>query len=226
VQSQSAFEERRMYNPPHFREERIEVLHATMQAVGAATLVSHGPDGFQATHVPILVSPQPAPWGTLHCHFARANGHLQALAGGAEVLAIVQGPQGYVSPAWYPSKAATGKVVPTWNYVAVHAHGTATLHDDPAWLRAHVAALTAHHERGSAQPWSIEDAPPDFIEGMLRAIVGVELRLSGIEGKWKVSQNRPAPDREGVAAALRARGDPASLRMAELVEEALSRRGP
>jgi transcriptional regulator len=215
-----------MYNPPQFREERIEVLHGTMQAIGAATLVSHGPQGFEATHVPIHLSPEPAPWGTIRCHFARANGHLQSLAGGADVLAIVQGPQAYVSPNWYPSKHATGKAVPTWNYVAVHAHGSATIRDDAAWLRAHVAALTGRHERGQALPWRIEDAPPEFIEGMLRAIVGVELRLTRIEGKWKVSQNRPAPDREGVVAGLRAQGDPASLAMVELVAQALAGRTP
>lgn len=210
-----------MYNPLSFREERIEVLHAAMRDIAAASIVGMGPEGLQATHVPIELAPDPPPWGTLRCHFARANPHWQALAEGAEVLAIFQGPQAYVSPNWYPSKHATGKAVPTWNYIAIHAPGTARIHEAPDWLRAHVTALTARHEARNALPWKLEDAPEEFIDGMLRAIVGVEIHLTRIEGKWKLSQNRPPEDRAGVVAGLRAQGDPAALDMAERVQAAL-----
>ena len=209
-----------MYLPRKFREDRIEVLHAAMLEIGAAAVVGQGPDGPIASHVPIELDPEPAPWGTIRCHFVRANPHAQSVADGRELLLIFQGPQGYVSPNWYPSKRETGKVVPTWNYVAIHAYGSATTFDDVDRLRAHLGALVDRFERGSAVPWKIGDAPADFIDGMCRAIVGFEIPLSRIEGKWKLSQNRPLHDRRGVADGLRALGDETSLRMAQLVEAA------
>ncbi len=209
-----------MYLPRKFREDRIEVLHAAMLEIGAAAVVGQGPDGPIASHVPIELDPEPAPWGTIRCHFVRANPHAQCVADGRELLLIFQGPQGYVSPNWYATKRETGKVVPTWNYVAVHAYGTATPFEDVASLRAHLAALTNRFEAGSAAPWKIDDAPADFIDAMCRAIVGFEIRLTRIEGKWKLSQNRPRHDRRGVIDGLRAQGGDASLKMAELVEAA------
>jgi len=209
-----------MYLPRMFREERIEVLHAAMLEIGAAAIVGHGTDGLVATHVPIELDPEPAPWGTIRCHFARPNPHAQTLADGRELLLIFQGPQGYVTPNWYPSKRETGKVVPTWNYTAIHAFGTATVFEDVARLRAHLGALTDRFEAGSAVPWKIDDAPADFIDGMCRAIIGFEIRLSRIEGKWKMSQNKAPHDRLGVIAGLRARGGDASRAMAEMVETA------
>ncbi len=209
-----------MYLPRQFREDRIEVLHAAMLEIGAAAIVGQGPDGPIATHVPIELDPEPAPWGTVRCHFARPNPHAQSIADGRELLLIFQGPQGYVTPNWYPSKRATGKVVPTWNYVAIHAYGTATPFEDVARLRAHLGALTDRFEAGSTAPWRIDDAPADYVDGLCRAIIGFEIRLTRIEGKWKLSQNRPLPDRLGVIAGLRAEGGEASLKMAELVEAA------
>jgi transcriptional regulator len=209
-----------MYLPRKFREDRIEVLHATMLEIGAAAVVGPGPDGPIASHVPIELDPEPAPWGTIRCHLARPNPHAQSIADGQELLLIFQGPQGYVTPNWYPSKRETGKVVPTWNYVAVHAYGTATTFEDVAALRAHLGALTKRFEAGSAVPWRIDDAPADYIDGMCRAIIGIEIRLTRIEGKWKLSQNRPLHDRLGVIAGLRAQSGEARLKMAEMVEAA------
>jgi transcriptional regulator len=211
-----------MYVPKAFREQRTDVLHGAMRDIGAAAIVGKGGDGLVATHAPIELDPDPAPFGTIRFHFARANPHAQEIGDGRELLLIFQGPQGYVSPSWYPTKALTGKVVPTWNYVAVHAYGSATVIEDPVKLRAHLAALTGRHESGSAQPWSIDDAPADFIDVMCRGIVGFEVRLDRIEGKWKMSQNRPPEDRAGVVDGLRARGRGVDREMADLVEAALS----
>ncbi len=209
-----------MYLPRKFREDRIEVLHAAMLEIGAAAIVGQGPDGPIATHVPIELDPEPAPWGSIRCHFVRANPHVQSIANGQELLLIFQGPQGYVTPNWYPSKRDTGKVVPTWNYIAIHAYGRATPFEDVDRLRRHLAALTGRFEAGSAVPWKIDDAPADYIDGLCRAIIGFEIPLSRIEGKWKLSQNRPRHDRLGVIDGLRAQGGEASLKMAELVEAA------
>lgn len=211
-----------MYLPRKFREDRIEVLHATMLEIGAAAIVGQGPDGLVATHVPVELDPEPAPWGTIRCHFARPNPHAQSIADGRELLLIFQGPQGYVTPNWYPSKRETGKVVPTWNYVAVHAYGTATAFEDVDALRAHLGALTDRFEASSAAPWKIDDAPRDFIDGMCRAIIGFEIRLTRIEGKWKMSQNRSLHDRLGVINGQRAQDSDTSLKLAEMAEAASS----
>jgi transcriptional regulator len=196
-----------MYLPTQFREDDPAVLHATMREIGAATLVSQGPDGLIASHVPLEVVMEPGPWGLVRCHLARANPHAAVLAAGGEVLLTFQGPQGYISPSLYETKPASGgKVVPTWNYVAIHACGQATTFEGPDALRPHLAALTDGHEAGRAEPWALTDAPDDFIEMMCKAIVGFEIRLSRIEGKWKMSQNRPPVDRASVIAGLRAEG--------------------
>lgn len=209
-----------MYVPKHFAEERIDVLHRTMRDIAVATIVSNGPGGLIASHVPIELDDEPTPHGTVFCHFAKSNPHASAIAGGGEVLLIFQGPQGYITPSWYPTKRETGKVVPTWNYVAIHAYGEAAVYDDPARLRRHLAALTAHNEAAFAEPWGLDDAPDEFIAGMVRGILGVEIRLERIEGKWKMSQNRGEADRAGVVDGLRARGDDASRSMAALVARA------
>jgi transcriptional regulator len=213
-----------MYLPPAFAEDRVEVLHRTMAEIGAAAIVSQGPEGLIATHAPIQVLPEPAPWGGIRCHFARPNPHAAQIAAAGEVLLIFQGPQGYISPSWYPSKKQTGKVVPTWNYVAIHAYGRARTIEDPAWLRRHLGALTEGQERRYALPWRIDDAPAEFIDGLTKAIVGIEIALSRIEGKWKASQNRPEADRLGVIAGLRGQGDDNSLKLADLVQAAHSER--
>jgi transcriptional regulator len=190
-----------MYRPPAFREDRIEVLHAAIRAHPLATLVTAGPSGLEANHIPFLIE-EGGPFGVLRGHLARANGQLEALRAGAEVLVIFQGPQAYVSPAWYATKAETGKVVPTWNYVAVHCWGAPRVIDDAAWLRGLIGRLTRSQEELRPEPWAVEDAPADFIAAQIKGIAGLEIPVARIEGKWKASQNRSDADRAGVAAGL------------------------
>jgi len=190
-----------MYNPEHFREERPEALHRAIREIAFATLVTEGAGGLAANHLPFLLD---AERGVLRGHFARANPVWKQARSDREALAIFLGPDAYVTPSWYAAKAATGKVVPTWNYITVHAHGRLEFFDDTERLRALVSELTDTHEAARPQPWAITDAPPVYIDTMLRAIVGVELTISRLEGKWKMSQNRDAADREGVRAGLMA----------------------
>jgi transcriptional regulator len=195
-----------MYLPGNFREERIDALHAAIRQTGLATLVTLGSDGLAASHVPMLLDPEPGPYGTLHGHLARANPQAKPGGAGIQALAIFQGVEGYVTPSWYETKRQTGKVVPTWNYVAIHAYGPLALFDDPERLRALVTRLTEREESERPTPWAVSDAPPPFIDSMLKAIVGFSIPLTRIEGKWKMSQNRPAQDVAGVVAGLTADG--------------------
>ena len=190
-----------MYRPPHFREDRIEVLHALMRAHPLATIVTMGPEGLVANHIPFLIK-DGGEFGVLHAHLSRANAQLALLRAGAEALVIFQGPQAYISPSWYATKAETHKVVPTWNYVAVHCWGTSRVIDDAAWLRDQIGRLTRSQEQGRTEPWAVEDAPADFIAAQTRGIAGLEIPIDRIEGKWKASQNRSDADRAGVAAGL------------------------
>ena len=205
-----------MYLPGHFKEDRIEVLRAFVAEQPLATLVSLGADGLVASHLPMLWDPEPAPLGTLRGHLARPNpqGHPSDAAESPDALAIFVGPAAYVSPSWYPSKREHGKVVPTWNYIAVHAYGPLAIVDDADWLRAFVTRLTDVHEGFSAVPWKVTDAPASFLDAMLKGIVGVEIPLRRVEGKWKLSQNRPATDRAGTVAGLDARADAGSSAVA------------
>jgi transcriptional regulator len=203
-----------MYLPKHFEEPSTDILHALMDAVPLATLVTVGDDGLCADHVPLLLSPDPGPYGSLRGHVARANPLWRRA--GTEVLAIFCGPDAYISPSWYATKSETGKVVPTWNYVVAHASGTLTVYDDPNWLRAFLSALTERHERTMPAPWSIDDAPAAYIDAQLKAIVGIEIPIARLIGKWKVSQNQPERNRQGVADGLRACGRDA---LAELVRK-------
>jgi transcriptional regulator len=198
-----------VYVPGHFKEDRIEALHAAIRSSGLATLVSLTADGLLASHVPLLLDPDPAPYGTLIGHVARPNPHARDANPAVQTLAIFQGPDGYITPSWYATKRETGKVVPTWNYSAIHAYGTLEVFDDPARLLDIVTRLTERHEAGRAAPWAVSDAPPDFVQGMLRGIVGIALPIARLEGKVKMSQNRPAADREGVIAGLEEDGEPA-----------------
>jgi len=193
-----------MYTPPHFAESRVDLLHAAINRAGLAVLVSHTADGLIASHVPLLLDPGPEPYGTLIGHLARPNPQ----AGGAigDALAIFPGPDGYITPSYYATKRETGKVVPTWNYTAIHAYGQLEFFDDPTRLLDIVTRLTDKHEAARASPWAVSDAPDDFIQGMLRGIVGFTLVISRLEGKVKMSQNRPADDRAGVVAGLRRDG--------------------
>jgi len=209
-----------MYVPKIFREDSVPVLHALMRERGFATVVSFGPEGLFASHVPVEIDPAPAPLGAIRCHVARQNPHAEMLPAASQVLAIVQVADRYISPGWYPSKRQGGRVVPTWNYVAVHGYGRAAAFDEPDRLRRHLAALVGRNEAGRDPPWTLEDAPADYIEGMCRGIVGFEIALDRLEGKRKLSQNRSASDCAGVVAGLRAAGDDAGLAMAALVEAA------
>lgn len=205
--------DRAMYLPAAFREDDLDALHAIIREHPLATLVTAGADGLSANHVPMLLDPEPAPLGTLRGHLARANPQL-AMAGG-DALVVFHGPQAYVTPSWYASKREHGKVVPTWNFVAVHAYGVLKTFDDPGRLHALVSALTEGQEEAFAAPWHVTDAPDDFVERQLTAIVGIEVPISRIEGKRKLSQNRPERDRAGVVDGLAARGDADSAAVAE-----------
>jgi transcriptional regulator len=191
-----------MYRPPAFDETRPAELARLIAATRLAILVGDGPDGLCADHVPVLFDPARGPHGTLVGHLARANPRAAAQADGGRVLAIFAGPDAYVSPGWYPSKAQTGRAVPTWNYEAVHAHGVLRLFDDPTRLLDVVSRLSDAHEAGRATPWSVADAPADFVAAHLKGIVGFEIAIARLEGKRKLSQNRAEPDREGVIAGL------------------------
>jgi len=198
-----------MYLPQHFEETRVEVLHQLIHEHPLGALVTLTSSGLTANHIPFEVEPDPAPFGTLRGHIARANPLWRDFSRDVEALAIFQGPGTYVSPSWYPTKRETAKVVPTWNYAVVHAHGAIRFIDDRAWLRAFVEKLTNRHEAGRREPWKITDAPSDYIEKQLGAIIGLEITVARLVGKWKVSQNRPVQDRNGVVEGL--------LQMADLV---------
>ena len=196
-----------MYVPNHFRDDDLSRLHKTMREMAAATIVSQGPDSMEASHVPIELLPEKGEYGTIRCHLARANPHAKAVADGQDVLIVFQGPQGYISPSWYPSKHSNeGKVVPTWNYQAIHAYGTLTLFEGQEALLPHLEALTDRHEGERHKPWAVSDAPADFIEMLTRGIIGLEIALTRIDGKVKMSQNRPEADRLGMVAGLTGEG--------------------
>ena len=190
-----------MYQPAHFKEERVAVLHQLIRENPLGALVSMTAEGLTANHIPFEIVDSPAPYGTLRAHVARANPVWKEVAG-KEVMVIFQGADAYISPSWYPSKKEHGKVVPTWNYAVVHAHGPLKVFDDAEWLRAFVTQLTERHESSMPAPWKVTDAPADFIDATLKAIVGIEIPLARLTGKWKVSQNRPAMDRAGTIAGL------------------------
>ena len=196
-----------MYIPDHFKEERATVLHELMRAHPLAAIVTCGRRGLMADHVPLLLDPKPAAYGKLRGHVSKANEQWRELGQGGEVLAIFSGAEGYISPSWYPTKQETGRVVPTWNYVAVHAYGAVRLFEETGELRAFLEALTEEHEHEFSPPWEINDAPPAYVEGQLHAIVGFEITITRLEGKWKMSQNRSTADRAGVVAGLSERGE-------------------
>ena len=191
-----------MYIPAHFKEDRVPVLHDAIRQSGFGTLVTFGARGLEASHVPMLINSVPAPFGTLNGHIARTNPQWRDAEEEVQGLAIFLGPNTYVTPSWYPTKQKTGKVVPTWNYVAIHAYGTVSFYDDPSRLRSHVTRLTETHETARPKPWAVTDAPQNFVDAMLKGIVGFTLSIARLEGKWKMSQNRPAEDIAGVREGL------------------------
>ncbi len=206
-----------MYNPPAFREDRPEVLREIMRAARLALIVSAAPDGGapEATHLPLILDPGEGPQGTLYGHVAKANPQWKGLAAAGVARAIFPGPEAYVSPALYASKQEHGRVVPTWNYVAVHAIGPVEVFDDAERLHAVVSRLTDRHEAARSDPWAVTDAPDAFVAGQLKGIVGIALRIETLIGKRKLSQNRSEADRAGVVAGLGASDDVADRAVAE-----------
>ena len=202
-----------MYMPSPFRQDRTDSLHALLRAYPFASVVTHGENGLTANHLPFELAQDGS---LLHGHVARGNE--LARADGTEVLLVFRGPDGYVSPNWYPSKRETGREVPTWNYAVVHVHGRLRVIDDPAWMLRLLQTLTDHHEAGQPQPWRITDAPQDHVDKSLRAVVGLEIAIERIEGKFKLSQNHPARNRAGVIAGLRHRGGYADIALADLMQ--------
>lgn len=198
-----------MYLPQHFQVTDVAVLHALMRAHPLGILAVYGQDGLDAHHLPFELEAGEASLGVLHCHVARANPLWQTLADGDEVLVVFRAEAGYISPGWYPSKPETHRQVPTWNYRVVHARGRARIHDDERYVRGVVARLTRRHEAGQDRPWKMTDSAPDFIDGMLRAIVGISVEITALEGKFKLGQNKAAADLAGAAQALIAQGNPA-----------------
>ena len=207
-----------MYLPKHFEEARVEVLHDLIRAFPLGALVTLTANGLTANHIPFEIDPEPAPFGTLRGHVARANPIWREAAVDRDALVIFQGPDLYISPSWYETKAETGKVVPTWNYVVVHAHGPPRFIDDRAWLRAFVTRLTERHEAGRQTPWKVTDAPAEYIDAQLGAIIGLEIPIARLVGKWKVSQNRPPRDRAGVIDGLTREAGRAAPEMAKLIQ--------
>lgn len=203
-----------MYQPPLHREDRLEVQHALVETHPFGLLISAGPDGLLANGVPFILKREQGPLGMLKAHMARANNQWQNLDG-QQVLVVFQGPLSYVTPSFYETKKETGKVVPTWNYAMVQARGVAHVHTDPAWLSTQINELTDHQEASRAHPWAVNDAPEQYIQAQMRGIIGIEIPIAAIEGKWKVSQNRSEADRRGVAEGL-AEENPG---MASLVHE-------
>ncbi len=196
-----------MHQPPHFREDRLEVQRALIREYPLGLLITAGASGLIANPVPFLIDEDGAGLGVLRCHLARANPQWRELIGLEECMAVFQGPQAYVTPSWYPTKQQSGKAVPTWNYASVHVWGRPSVVQDPRWLREQIGDLTAQQESGRDSPWSVEDAPPDYISALLNGIIGVAISITRTEGKWKMSQNRPENDRAGVVAGLLREGD-------------------
>ena len=195
-----------MYIPPQFAENRPEVLHRIMHEHPLGTLVRSEEGGLDADHIPFEFEPDTGPLGTLKAHVARNNPLWQRCPTGTPVLVIFRGAQAYISPNWYPSKHETHRQVPTWNYEVVHAHGTLSIHDDERYVRALVARLTREHDAAEPRPWKMGEAPPDYIQMMLGNIVGIEVQVTSLVGKSKLSQNRELRDRRNAADTLAERG--------------------
>ena len=196
-----------MYVPAHFDEPRIDVLHALIAEYPFGTLVTHGQGGLDANHLPFDLHADEGEFGVLHAHVARANLVWEELKNDDEVLVIFQAGDAYISPTWYPSKHESHRQVPTWNYRVVHAHGRVTIRDDERYVRGVVARLTRRHEASLPEPWKMTDAPSDYIDMMLKAIVGVEIRITRLVGKTKLNQNKDVRDMRSAADALHARGE-------------------
>lgn len=198
-----------MYVPPHFEEPRIDVLHALIERSGLGVLVTHGRSGLDANHIPFELNRTQGTHGVLHCHVARKNPVWQDIATGDEVLVVFRAADAYISPQWYPSKQEAHKQVPTWNYLVVNAHGRVTVRDDERYVRGNVARLTRIHEASQPVPWKMTDAPEDYIQTMLKGIVGLEIEITRLVGKVKLGQNKEIRDIRGAGEMLMAGAQPA-----------------
>jgi transcriptional regulator len=212
-----------MYLPKHFAQTDIAELHALIEKNPLATLITHDSDGLCANHIPVHLSKETPPYGLLSGHIPRANPLARDITGrettGLEGLMIFHGVNAYISPSWYASKTAHGKVVPTWNYTAVHARGKIRFIDDAEWVLQHLTKFTGKLESSLPNPWSVSDAPSDFIENLLPYLIGFEMTIEMLEGKWKLSQNRSVTDRESVARGLQTVGTAHALAMAEIIRK-------
>ncbi|MVA97307.1 FMN-binding negative transcriptional regulator [Nitratireductor sp. CAU 1489] len=216
-----------MYQPPHFREQRLDVLHDLIRAHPLGLLVTAGPQGPVADPLPFLLDVDRGGNGTLRAHLSRANPHWRLIVDRPQrpVLAVFQGANAYVTPSWYATKRETGKVVPTWNYAIVQARGRPAIIEDRDWLARQIGDLTRMHEDHRAEPWAVSDAPQRFVDAQIGGIVGLEIEIASIEGKWKVSQNRSEVDRLGVAAGLESETAPDAQKVAGLVRAHSRREG-
>ena len=209
-----------MYEPLHHRQEDLGAQQALIEAHPLGLLVSHGQSGLIANSLPFLIDAGASKLGTLQAHMARANAQWRHLDGASDVLVVFQGVDHYITPSWYATKRQTGQVVPTWNYIMVQARGRPRVVDDASWLHRQIGALTARREAGRSAPWAVTDAPAAFVAAQVNAIIGLEIEIAEIKGKWKLSQNRNAADRAGVIAGLLEESDPAAMEMAKLVPSA------
>ena len=210
-----------MYIPKAFEETRIPILHELIRSQPFSSLVTLGGSGLVASHIPLVLEDRPGSLGLLKGHLSRANPQWRDFSPDVPALAIFAGPQHYITPSWYPEKLSSGKVVPTWNYVVVHAYGHLRLVEDTDWLLDHLKTLTGIHESPFAEPWKITDAPADYIQSLSKGIIGIELSIDRLEGKWKLSQNRSETDRRGVVEGLDQLGTEASDAMKSLVEDTM-----
>jgi transcriptional regulator len=214
-----------MYIPNHFLERNVDALHKLIDDFPLATLVINGSDGLDADHIPMFRSGAIEPGGTLFGHVARANPLWKVIGDGSPVLAIFHGPNSYISPSWYETKKEHGRVVPTWNYAVVHVHGTLRAVDDTGWLRTHLEKMTDQNEAAFAEPWRVGDAPADYVEKMLRAIVGIELAVTRVIGKTKMSQNQPRPNQKSLIDGLDVSANADSKRVSEAMRAKLDTAG-
>jgi transcriptional regulator len=208
-----------MYIPRHNEEKRVSVMRTLIVSRPLGTLVTLGASGLFASHIPMVLEDDGSQFGVLKGHISRANTQWRDFVPAVDALAIFAGHQHYISPNWYPGKKEHGKEVPTWNYAVVHAYGPLKAIDDERWLLTFLHRLTDIHEAGSPVPWNVSDAPADFIKSLLHGIIGLELPIQRLEGKWKVSQNRTEAERKGVIEGLSKLNTPESLAMKSLVEE-------
>ncbi|MCX7094524.1 MAG: FMN-binding negative transcriptional regulator [Methylobacter sp.] len=214
-----------MYIPTQFEQSDVEIMHELIRNRPLATLVTLGANGINANHIPLYLEPTAEPFGVLRGHIARANPLWRDLAADVETLAIFHGPDAYISPSWYATKQETDKVVPTWNYAVVHAYGTLRIIDDAVWVRAQLEALTQQHEAAFPEPWAVSDAPEDFTEKLLGAVVGIEMVITRLTGKWKVSQNQPLQNQLSVIQGLNGSGQSGAVAMAVLINDGVKNVG-